>query len=152
MDGCRPGLFDRLLGNHPGGRFLTQEQLKHSVAHDLEVLLNTRTALSQELLQGYPECARSVLNFGLSDFAGLSHSSSEDRSRICASVRQAIERHEPRLRNVQVTLAQPAGVVNRIDIVIAGVLQGAGQQEAVSFNVALQPSSLHYSIKRGAIA
>jgi type VI secretion system protein ImpF len=152
MDGCRPGLFDRLLGNQPGGRFLTQEQLKLSVAHDLEVLLNTRTALPQDVLQDYPECARSVLNFGLSDFAGLSHGSVEDRARICAGVRQAIERHEPRLRNVHVTLAQAAGVVNRIDIVIAGVLQARGQREAVSFSAALQPSSLHYSIKRGAIA
>ncbi|WP_342118051.1 type VI secretion system baseplate subunit TssE [Pseudoduganella sp. OTU4001] len=152
MDGCRPGLLDRLLGCQPRGRFLSQEQLKESVARDLEVLLNTRTALPQEMLRNYPECARSVLNFGLADFAGLSHSSSQDRARICASVRQAVERHEPRLRNVQVSLAQQAGIVNRIDIVIVGVLQAHGAQEAVSFSAALQPSSLHYSIKRGAIA
>lgn len=152
MDGCRPGLLDRLLGAHGGGRFLSQDQLKESVARDLEMLLNTRTALPQELLAAYPECARSVLNFGLSDFAGLSHSSSEDRARICASVRLAVERHEPRLRGVQVSLAPSAGTVNRIDIVIMGVLQGHGAEQSVSFSAALQPSSLQYSIKRGAIA
>ncbi|WP_374584143.1 type VI secretion system baseplate subunit TssE [Pseudoduganella sp.] len=152
MDGCRPGLFDRLLGNHRGARFLSQEQLKESVARDLEMLLNTRTALPQEALAAYPECARSILNFGLADFAGLSHSSSADRARICASVRLAVERHEPRLRGVQVSLAPSSGTVNRIDIVIVGVLQGHGAEEAVSFSAALQPSSLQYSIKRGAIA
>ncbi|MGW8393549.1 type VI secretion system baseplate subunit TssE [Pseudoduganella sp. HUAS MS19] len=150
MDGYRPGLLDRLLGSRPGTRFLSQEQLKESVAHDLEALLNTRTALPQQQLQAYPECACSVLNFGLADFAGLSHSSSEDRLRICSSIRQAVERHEPRLCNVQVTLAQRTGAVNRIDIVIAGVLRVQGVNEAVSFSAALQPSSLHYSIRRGA--
>ena len=152
MEGCRPGLLDRLLGCHPGGRFLTQEQLKERVARDLEVLLNSRSALPQHVLQAYPECAASVLNFGLADFAGLSHSSSEDRQRICASVRQAVERHEPRLCNVQVTLAERNGSVNRIDLVIVGQLRAHGLNEAVSFSAALQPSSLHYSIKRGAIA
>jgi len=152
MEGYRPGLLDRLLGSHPGVRFLSQEQVKESVARDLEVLLNTRTALPQQLLQAYPECASSILNFGLADFAGLSHSSSEDRARICSSIRQAVERHEPRLRNVQVRLAERNGAVNRIDIVIVGMLRMHGGSEAVSFSAALQPSSLHYSIKRGAIA
>jgi len=152
MDGYRPGLLERLLGTHAGGRFLSQEQLKESVARDLEALLNTRAALPQKILQAYPECARSILNFGLADFAGLSHSSSEDRQCICSSIRQAVERYEPRLCNVQVTLAVRAGAVNRIDIVIAGVLRAHGANETASFSAALQPSSLHYSIKRGAIA
>jgi type VI secretion system protein ImpF len=152
MDGYRPGLLDRLLGGPPGARFLSQEQVKDSLARDLEVLLNTRTALPQYLLQGYPECAASILNFGLADFAGLSQSGSEDRARICSSVRQAVERHEPRLRNVEVSLAETPGTVNRIDIVISGMLWAHGANEAVSFSAALQPSSLHYSIKRGGIA
>jgi len=152
MDGYRPGLLDRLLGSHHGGRFLSQEQLVESVARDLEALLNTRTALSQQQLQAYPHCASSILNFGLADFAGLSHSSSEDRQRICSSIRVAVERHEPRLCNVQVTLAERTGTVNRIDIVIVGRLRMHGATEAVRFSAALQPSSLHYSIKRGAIA
>jgi type VI secretion system protein ImpF len=152
MDSYRPGLLDRLLGAHPHGNCLSQEQLKESVARDLEILLNTRTALPQQQLQAYPECAASVFNFGLADFAGLSHSGSEDRQRICSSVRLAVERHEPRLSSVQVTLAERKGAVNRIDIVITGVLRGQGAQEAVSFSAALQPSSLHYSIQRGAIA
>ncbi len=152
MDGYRPGLLERLLGSHAGGRFLSQEQLKDSVARDLEILLNTRTALPQQLLQAYPECAASILNFGLADFAGLSHSGSEDRGRICGCVRQAVERYEPRLCNVEVALAGSPGTVNRIDIVISGMLRAQGTCEAVSFSAALQPSSLHYSIKRGGIA
>lgn len=137
-------LFDRLLGE--------SLPLKDAIARDLEDLLNTRCALPEHLQRDYPECAASVLNYGLADFAALCIGSSEDRVRICASLRMAIERHEPRLRNIQVRLETRPGVVNRIDFAISAVLHMPGAREPVSFSALLQPSSLHYSIKRGARA
>lgn len=137
-------LFDRLLGENLS--------LKDSVARDLEDLLNTRCALPPELLRAYPECASSVLNYGLADFAALCAGSHEDKSRICASLRQAVERHEPRLRNVQVRMEKRPGSVNRVDFAISAILHVPGAREPVSFSAMLQPSSLHYSIKRGARA
>lgn len=142
-----PGLLDRLMGNAqaaPGGRAgAALEQLKACVARDLEALLNTRAGCPPRMFDDYPQARASILNYGLTDFAAFSLSSSEDRAAICASLKDAIERHEPRLRKVSATLQ---GSVNRLDIVIHATLQVAGSAEAVDFEAVLQPSSLHYSI------
>src|ERR1700741_1514723 len=151
MTGFTPGLFDRLLGESGGvPARLNLEQLKDAVARDLEDLLNTRAALPEELLQAYPECNRSILNYGLMDFAGMCLSSSEDRARICASLKAAIERHEPRLRNVQARLEREAGSINRVSFVINATLALPALNHIVSFDAVLQPSTLHYSINRTA--
>jgi type VI secretion system protein ImpF len=153
MNGYTPGLLDRLLGEHGAsrpGQLLTLEQLKDTVARDLEDLLNTRCALSEDMLRSYPECARSIINYGLIDFAGMCLSSSEDRTRVCAALKAAIERHEPRLRNVQARLERQNGSINRVSFAISATLTGLAVNEPVSFDAVLQPSSLHYSINRSA--
>ncbi|QGZ38912.1 type VI secretion system protein ImpF [Pseudoduganella flava] len=150
MNGHTPSLFDRLLGDRGYGPRMTLEQLKDAVARDLEDLLNTRMALPEEMLAAWPECAASILSYGLIDIAGMCLSSSGDRERICASLRAAIERHEPRLRNVQAHVELAAGTVNRINFVITGVLHAPGVTEPINFDAVLQPSTLHYSIRRNA--
>ena len=152
MNGFTPGLFDRLLdpqGDHArNGAGLSLEQWKDAVARDLEDLLNTRCALSEDMLNAYPECSRSIVNYGLIDFAGMCLSSSEDRARVCTCLKAAIERHEPRLRNVQARLEREIGSINRVSFAISATLAGLPMREAVSFDAVLQPSSLHYSIHR----
>ncbi|OEZ86511.1 protein 25-like lysozyme [Janthinobacterium sp. HH104] len=153
MDSYVPGLFDRLMGD--GGAAaggvavrLSLEQLKDAVARDLEELLNTRVALPPGALDAYPECAASIVNYGLIDFAGMCLSSSDDRARICAALKAAIERHEPRLRNVRARLEREAGAINRVGFVISGTLAVKASGETVNFDAVLQPSSLRYSINR----
>ncbi|MHA4866912.1 type VI secretion system baseplate subunit TssE [Duganella sp. PWIR1] len=148
MNGFTPGLLDRLLGQ--AAPRMSLEQFKDGVASDLEDLLNTRCALPEEMMRAYPECARSIANYGLLDFAGMCLSSGEDRARICAALKAAIERHEPRLRNVQARLEHEPGSINRVRFAIYGTLAGLTYTEAVSFDAVLQPSSLHYSINRSA--
>ncbi|MQA39498.1 type VI secretion system baseplate subunit TssE [Rugamonas aquatica] len=152
MNGFTRGLFDRLLdprSDHArAAHGLSTEQLKDAVARDLEDLLNTRCALPEEMLQAFPECASSIVNYGLIDFAGMCLSSSEDRARICACLKAAIERHEPRLRNVQARLEREIGSINRVSFAISATLAGLPMREMVSFDAVLQPSSLHYSINR----
>jgi type VI secretion system protein ImpF len=145
-----PGLLDRLMGATqatPGGRpGPGLEQFKDCVARDLEDLLNTRAGCPPHVFDDYPEARASVINYGLLDFAAFSLSSSEDRAAICASLKDAIERHEPRLRNVSATLERADGSVNRLSFVIHATLQLGGNAEPVNFNAVLQPSSLHYAI------
>lgn len=149
-NGFAPGLFDRLIDDRgyacANGLVtrLSPEQLKDAVARDLEDLLNTRVALSAQMLADYPECAGAIVNYGLADFAGMCLSSSEDQARICAGLRAAIERHEPRLRQVRARLEREEGAINRVSFVISGTL--AVSREAVNFDAVLQPSSLRYSI------
>ncbi|MTV39608.1 type VI secretion system baseplate subunit TssE [Duganella radicis] len=148
MNGFTPGLLDRLLGDVVTNMSL--EQLKDCVARDLEDLLNTRCALSETMMRAYPECARSIANYGLLDFAGMCMNSSEDRFHVCAAMKATIERHEPRLRNVQARIEHEPGAINRVRFAIYGTLAGLPYTEAVSFDAVLQPSSLQYSINRSA--
>jgi len=151
MKGFAPGLLDRLMDERqdaaPGQPF-TSEQLKDSVARDLEALLNTRLAIDPAALHGYPEARASLLHYGLADFAGYCLSSNIDRMAVCASIKEAIEVHEPRLRDVSATLDLVAGSVNRLDFVIHARLAVTPGAEPVHFNAVLQPSSLQYAVGR----
>lgn len=138
------GILDRLL--HGAGPVLTPAQLKESVARSLEDMLNTRAALPAGLLRSHPHCAASVANYGLADFAGCCLGSAADRAYICGCIRTAVERHEPRLRRVDVQVAPEPGAVNRIRITITGLL--TTQRGAIAFDAVLQPSTLRYSINR----
>ena len=151
MKGFTPGLLDRLMVEEgAAGAALGVEQLKDSVARDLEALLNTRIALDVAHLEGYPAARTSILHYGLIDFAGFCLTSSIDRAAICASIEDAIAAHEPRLLDARAVLEPEAGDVNRLHFAIHARLAVGGLLEPVNFNAVLQPSSLHYEINRAA--
>lgn len=145
---ARAGLLDRLL--HGAAPEQTPAQLKESVARSLEDMLNTRAALPAGQLRGHPQCAASVANYGLADFAGCCLGSAADRAWIAACIRTAVERHEPRLRRVDVHVTPEPGEVNRVRITIIGAFAGSlsARRGTVAFDAVLQPSTLRYSINR----
>ncbi len=149
--GFEPSLFDKLFDDLPVGPArwrLSLEQLKDSVARDLEALLNTRVVFDEELRQAFPLAARSVAGFGLIDFAGLSLASIHDRRRICTAIADSIAAHEPRLRDVSVELELQRKTVNALYFSINAVLFVRPAQEPVAFDALLQPTSLQYSVSR----
>jgi type VI secretion system protein ImpF len=154
IKGYTPGLFDRLMDMPQYGASsgtltrLSIEDLKDAVARDLEALLNTRTVIPEHLFKQFPECGRSIITYGLNDFAGLSLSSTDDRAYICQCLEKAIARHEPRLRNVRASLEVQEGAINCLNFAITALLVVHSAQEAVNFDAVLQPSSLHYSISK----
>jgi len=154
MNGFAPGLFDRLMNPHgaatSGGTLLrlSLEEMKDVVARDLENLLNTRSVIAASLLKKYPECSNSIVTYGLNDFAGLSLSSTDDQAYICRCLENAIDRHEPRLRNVRVSLEVREEAINCVNFAIAALLVLNSAQEPVNFDAVLQPSSLHYTISK----
>lgn len=154
MKGYTPGLFDRLLGvpnrgpgNHAAQR-LTIEELKDTVARDLEALLNTRSSVPDDALKAFPECTRSMVTYGLADFADRCLSSPTDRAHICSSIEKTIACHEPRLRNVRANLDLRDESVNRLNFSITAVLVASVSQEPVNFDAVLTPSTLQYSISK----
>lgn len=155
MQGFAPGLLDKLMmhGIHknPSGvdtKLLSLEELKESVAYDLESLLNTRKLNTEDLMKSYPECAKSIVTYGLSDFAGLSLASTDDRAFICRALEQTIARHEPRLREVKAALAIQESSTNKLNFAISAMLVAHPGLEPVNFDAILQPSSQHYSISK----
>ena len=154
MKGFVPGLFDRLLGtpmrgpSGPGMARMSADDLKDAVARDLEALLNTRSTITEEALTNYPECAASIVSYGLGDFADRSLSSPTDRAYICERLEKVIAQHEPRLRDVKALLEMREDSVNRLRFSITAMLLANAAQEAVSFDAVLQPSTLQYSISK----
>jgi type VI secretion system protein ImpF len=155
VKGFTPGLLDRLMDERrePGGasptvQHLNIDQIKDHVARDLEALLNTRAALPASVFERFPLARASILNYGLVDFAGFCLSSDEDRAAICASLKSAIETHEPRLKDVSASLELVEGSVNRLDFVIHARLELDSGGDTVNFSAVLQPSSLHYAIRK----
>ncbi|MGN6653403.1 type VI secretion system baseplate subunit TssE [Trinickia sp.] len=154
MKRFEPSLLDKLFDDDPRSpapaamRQWSLDELKGRVARDVEALLNTRIVMTEEELAKLPECQRSVLTYGLNDFAGLSLASHYDRTFICESIEQAIARHEPRLQDVRVSLEVGEQSTNALNFVIRAKLVVHPAEEPVSFDAMLQASTLQYSVTR----
>ena len=154
MEVFTPGIFDRLLdfpvNGASGGTVprIAIEDMKDMVARDLEAMLNTRNVTPDRWLKNYPECSRSIITYGLSDFAGRSLTSPDDRAYICTCLENAIAAHEPRLHDVKATLAVDGRTTNCLHFAIQAMLVVSSTQAPVSFDAVLQTSSLHYTINK----
>lgn len=147
----RRSLFDRLLGAHqdvPEGIMPTYslDQLRNAVAADLECLLNTRTALTADTALLGPQARRSVLSFGVPDFAARVLASSEDQRHIARSLAQAIEWHEPRLRRVGVDFQVDPARGTALHFTVRALLVVTPLKEGVSFDAVLMPAASRYHV------
>lgn len=149
-----PSLLDKLLqmsSSHLIGETspgLTLEEVKDSVAADLEALLNTRCAMNDREEAEYPLSAQSVVNFGVSDFSSRSLSSGLDRDFICESIRKAIEQQDRRLQSIQVRLDGEVLKANRLSFTIRAILRVSEVGEQVSFDARFEPTLQRYSVAR----
>ncbi|KKB65343.1 type VI secretion protein [Robbsia andropogonis] len=155
MKRFEPSLLDKLFDDDvrrsaasSALRTLSVEELKATVARDVEALLNTRTPLSEADLETLPECKQSVLTYGLQDFSGLSLASYYDRTFICDAIQQAIAWHEPRLQEVKVSLELKEQATSALYFAIQALLVVHPAEEPVSFDAMLHPSTLRYSVSR----
>lgn len=143
MDGNLSSIWDRI--NNLDIR-LTPHQYQRAVKRDVETLLNTRIALPPHAFAALPHCRDSLLTFGLPDFAQLCLSSSADRSEICQHLKTSLQRHEPRLSNIRVSLGHEK-TINKLGFVISAQLPALAGLGRFQFDVTLEPSSLHYSVR-----
>lgn len=153
-NGFEPSLFDKLFEDLPLGaarRRLNLEQLIDGVARDLEALLNTRIVVDDVTHRDFPLAGRSVIGFGLADFAGMNLISVHDRRRICSSIEAAINAYEPRLKDVRVDLEPEHKAVNALLFSIRAMLIVSLAEERVAFDATLQPACLQYSVSQRAM-
>ena len=151
--GFKPNLFEKLFDDTPGQfndgiaiRRLTLDELKSSVARDLEGLLNTRSVIGNKLQQ-FQSVQGSIINFGILDFVGLSSANPADCDYICRQLAETIENQDSRLKNVRVSLEVGAITVNQLCFSIKALLKVFPSQELVSFDAYFEPTSQHYEIK-----
>lgn len=152
MKYCEPGLLEKLFDDDPrqpsGPVFLrlSPEAYKASVARDLEALLNSRATIAGDDFDQYPESRRSILNYGLIDFGSFSRSSSVDRDHICRAIAGAIGAHEPRLREVSVSVEQASDGIGALRFTIRALLVMRPSAEPVNFDAVLMPSTQSYRV------
>ena len=99
----QPSLLDRLTDDEPENRqesrdkrVLSPSRLRECVRRDLSWLLNTTHLAALQDLEGHPEIARSVVNYGMPDLAGRTVTSVDIKAleRLLSKV---IADFEPRL-------------------------------------------------------
>jgi type VI secretion system protein ImpF len=140
----RASLLDRLTGSQNQGRFSgrqTLEQLIECVHRDLEHLLNTRWRVSS-----WPptltELERSIVNYGIPDFAGVSMSSPTDRETFREMVQEAILIHEPRFIKVQVKIEESKDRFDRtLRFKIDALLRASPDPAEIIFDSQVDPTS-----------
>ncbi len=147
-------LLDRLTDERPDStqeavplRLHDVDQLRASVARDLELLLNTRREYLDDLPEQYPEVERSLLLYGLPDFTAYSLKSQRDRNRVLQVVEEAIVKFEPRLKDVQVHLIQEEGVGKTMHFRVDGLLKVEPAPEPVAFDTVLHLTTQEYEVK-----
>jgi type VI secretion system protein ImpF len=148
--GLAPSLLDRLIDSESSGTAIltgyNAEQMYQAVLRDLEALLNTRQIREPALLND-PELSQSILTYGLPDFVSAESLSTTQRTEIGAAIRKVVERFEPRLKEVNVTLlaSDEESVKQRLRFRVAARLN-VDPSPDVTFETILEMASGHYQV------
>lgn len=147
----RRSVLDRLLSDpRDGAEGLTLtyslEQLRESVARDVEALLNSRSAIDFEQMRDLPNTRTSVVCYGIRDFVGRVLTNSEEQRHIASSLSHAIASYESRLRDVRIEFHQRSGTMNSLSFTIRAMLLAHPSAEPVAFDAVLQPTLSRFSV------
>jgi type VI secretion system protein ImpF len=148
--GLQPSLIDRLIDPDSAGTSIltgyNADQLYQAVLRDLEALLNTRQ-IPEPALMADEELRQSILTYGLPDFVSAESLSSTQRQEIGTAIRQVVERFEPRLKEVKVTLLSKdeEALKQRLRFRVAARLN-VNPSPDVSFDTILEMASGHYQV------
>jgi type VI secretion system protein ImpF len=149
--GLAPSLLDRLIDAESSGTAIltgyNAEQMYQAVLRDLEALLNTRQIRDAALLAD-PILCDSLLTYGLPDFVSAESLSATQRAEIGTAIRKVVERFEPRLKEVRVTLLSKEGdesVKQRLRFRVAARLN-VDPSPDVTFETILEMASGHYQV------
>jgi type VI secretion system protein ImpF len=145
LEPLTPSLLDRLRAGDEGAAahrpYQLLPELRKSVRYDLECLLNTRwrCTTSDQLPAGL---AASLVNYGLPDFSGGNLQAAQDPTTVYRAVAKAIERFEPRLKNVQVRPLEDSQSVDRtLRFQIEAVLDVEPFRDRIRFTTVLEPAT-----------
>ena len=139
--------FDRLLPTTEQDRLgMSLQELRESVATDLEDLLNSRMANFNDSIDAFPLVKKSIVQFGIIDFVGLSTANPTDRDKICQSIAASITAHEPRLKQIKVEMLLDGQNMGALCLSIQAYLNIHPLYEPVIFDALLKPTTQQYVI------
>ena len=149
----RASILDRLMDDTPlvttesmAETYLDMTRYKQAVARDLESLLNSRRVDFEERIEALPQARRSILTYGITDLSSLSLLDPGAQAHLRSQLKTAIERHEPRLSRVRVSLDAPQGRDRQLRFRVDAVLTVHPQKPPVVFDAMLQITTNTYRI------
>ena len=149
----RASILDRLMDDTPlvttesmAEIHLDMTRYKQAVARDLESLLNSRRVDFDERIEALPQARRSIMTYGITDLSSLSLLDPGAQSHLRSQIKTAIERHEPRLSRVRVSLDAPKGRDRQLRFRVDAVLTVHPQKPPVVFDAMLQLATNTYHI------
>ncbi len=163
-DMVRQSILDRLIGADSiakgGGEARpprtweeSVELLERNVLRDLEHLLNTRQ-VSEPAESPLEHLAQSVYNYGLIDVGSLSADSALTGDEIRRSIKEAIERFEPRLADVEVVdplegseEARARKLRRTVRFRVEATLRTDPDPERVEFDTVLEIATKRFEVK-----
>ncbi len=125
---------------------MSLQELRESVATDLEDLLNSRMANFNDSIDAFPLAKKSIVQFGIIDFVGLSTANPTDRDKICQSIAASITAHEPRLKQIKVEMLLDGQNMGALCLSIQAYLNIHPLYEPVIFDALLKPTTQQYVI------
>ena len=149
-----PSVFDRLLDDNP--KIQTESQgpfhfdivrLKLAIARDMEALLNSRSIDLDNDIERYPQARNSMIDYGITDLSSLSLLDPGDRAYLRDKIRITVQRHEPRLGHIAVSLDAPAGTERMLRFRVDARLEVLPTRPPVRFDARLQLSSNACQVK-----
>ncbi len=147
----RTPLFDRLIDLEPRvltevrpARTLTAEELRRSIALELQRLCNTRSTASVDEIEalGY-----TVLNYGIPDLSRFNPKSERDRDRLAVLFTRAVEAFEPRLRSPRVEIIKDPERPMRWSAIVRGAYKMDDLWEPVSFPLTREDSGSAFVVE-----
>ena len=149
----RASILDRLMDDTPlvttesmSEMYLDMSRYKQAVARDLESLLNSRRVDFDERIEALSEARSSILTYGITDLSSLSLLDPAAQGHLREQIKTAIERHEPRLSMVRVSLDVPKGRDRQLRFRVDAVLAVHPQKPPVVFDAMLQLNTNTYRI------
>lgn len=157
MDRLQPCLLDRLTDDEPGinqesrnSRIISMRRYKMAVLRDLENLLNTKSHPPDDDIYGYPEVAKSVLNYGVRDMCGVTVSALKP-SEIESQVHRAISNFESRILSnslsVHMISLEEKDVNRSIALEIEGELWAQPMSDRLFVKTEIDVDTGHYSFR-----
>jgi type VI secretion system protein ImpF len=149
--GFVPSILDRLLDDEPKNASDNVDTtrvniflFKAALARDLERLLNTRCIDLDEIIKQYPLAQNSVIAYGIQDLSSLSLLNPEHCALLRDQIRKTIERFEPRLARIRVTIETSQDHERKLKFRVDAILRIHPARTPVSFDAWLHLSSSQY--------
>lgn len=124
----------------------TKEQtIKNEIKKSLEYLLNTR---KPQLIwpEHLVELNSSILNYGLPDLTTIYHGTPASAKSLCQLIAKTIETHEPRLKNLSVTLAEEENLQPMLKLRIEAILTTMNIPSLFIFESSVDALNYHFNV------